>query len=439
VVLLDLGRNDETFGYTAADLRTNLNSLAATVTAAGAATFFVGPHAVTAPWLSAIYDAADTAAAPLLDLFDRFTTAAPGLLSDGLHWNPAGQAAKAHAWVDLFDARPGKAAAGGGGGALDPDLTTIAGLTATTDNVIQSVASSWASRTPSQVKATMTPAASTLTAFGHQALNVATGANNTGFGYQAGKAFTTGANNTAVGYGAQQGATTGSSNVAVGYRTQFSMTTGSFNVGMGDDAQVLLTSGVGNVAIGRQAQNVLTTGEYNVGLGLQSQLNLTIGHFNMGIGLQAQQLLTGGSNNVAIGYQAQADTTTGSDNVGIGFRGGRGITTGTKNTSIGADAGYTDGVTASTGNTLNATTIGYRAQALASNVCVIGARTALDRVSLCLGNYGDQTGGGRGVFSLSDASVVPTTNPTGGGVLYAEAGALKWRGSAGTVSVIAAA
>lgn len=35
---------------------------------------------------------------------------------------------------------------------LDSDLTTIAGLTATTDNIIMSVASAWASRTPAQVK-----------------------------------------------------------------------------------------------------------------------------------------------------------------------------------------------------------------------------------------------------------------------------------------------
>jgi hypothetical protein len=38
---------------------------------------------------------------------------------------------------------------------LDSDLTTIAGLTATTDNFIVSVASAWASRTPSQVKTTL--------------------------------------------------------------------------------------------------------------------------------------------------------------------------------------------------------------------------------------------------------------------------------------------
>lgn len=35
---------------------------------------------------------------------------------------------------------------------VDTDLTTIAGLTATTDNMIQSVSSAWASRTPAQVK-----------------------------------------------------------------------------------------------------------------------------------------------------------------------------------------------------------------------------------------------------------------------------------------------
>lgn len=39
--------------------------------------------------------------------------------------------------------------------AADADLTTIAGLTATTDNIIQSVSSAWASRTPTQVTATL--------------------------------------------------------------------------------------------------------------------------------------------------------------------------------------------------------------------------------------------------------------------------------------------
>jgi hypothetical protein len=48
-------------------------------------------------------------------------------------------------------------------------------------------------------------------------------------------------------------------------------------------------------------------------------------------------------------------------------------------------------------------------------------------------------GGGDGVLGIANATAVPNANPTGGGVLYAEAGALKWRGSGGTVTTIAPA
>ncbi len=57
------------------------------------------------------------------------------------------------------------------------------------------------------------------------------------------------------------------------------------------------------------------------------------------------------------------------------------------------------------------------------------------------GNIGirttDQFGSGVGVIGLANAATVPTTNPTAAGVLYAEAGALKWRGSSGTITTIA--
>lgn len=48
-------------------------------------------------------------------------------------------------------------------------------------------------------------------------------------------------------------------------------------------------------------------------------------------------------------------------------------------------------------------------------------------------------GGGSGVISIANATVVPTSNPTGGGVMYIEGGALKYRGSSGTITTIAAA
>lgn len=46
---------------------------------------------------------------------------------------------------------------------------------------------------------------------------------------------------------------------------------------------------------------------------------------------------------------------------------------------------------------------------------------------------------GSGVQFFSNAAVVPSTTPTGGGVLYVQAGALKYRGSSGTITTIAVA
>lgn len=54
-------------------------------------------------------------------------------------------------------------------------------------------------------------------------------------------------------------------------------------------------------------------------------------------------------------------------------------------------------------------------------------------------NVDAQFGSGAGVVGIANATTVPTANPTGGGVMYVEAGALKFRGSAGTVTTIAPA
>jgi ribosomal protein S11 len=48
-------------------------------------------------------------------------------------------------------------------------------------------------------------------------------------------------------------------------------------------------------------------------------------------------------------------------------------------------------------------------------------------------------GGGQAVAFIGNATVVPTTNPTGGGILYVTAGGLVYRGSAGTVTPLAPA
>jgi len=48
-------------------------------------------------------------------------------------------------------------------------------------------------------------------------------------------------------------------------------------------------------------------------------------------------------------------------------------------------------------------------------------------------------GGGQKIIFIGNAGVVPSSNPTGGGILYVEAGALKYRGSSGTITTLGAA
>jgi hypothetical protein len=65
-------------------------------------------------------------------------------------------------------------------------------------------------------------------------------------------------------------------------------------------------------------------------------------------------------------------------------------------------------------------------------------RLTIDKV----GNLGfgiTSFGGGVKVLAIANATTPPGSNPTGGGVLYAEAGALKYRGSSGTVTTLGAA
>lgn len=63
---------------------------------------------------------------------------------------------------------------------------------------------------------------------------------------------------------------------------------------------------------------------------------------------------------------------------------------------------------------------------------------------LCLRNFAVNSasvsaGGGVGIVFIANATTVPTTDPTGGGILYCEGGALKYRGSSGTVTTLAPA
>lgn len=57
--------------------------------------------------------------------------------------------------------------------------------------------------------------------------------------------------------------------------------------------------------------------------------------------------------------------------------------------------------------------------------------------SLAIGTSAGSFGGGDGVVYVANATTVPTSNPSGGGILYVQGGALKYRGSSGTITTVA--
>jgi len=56
-----------------------------------------------------------------------------------------------------------------------------------------------------------------------------------------------------------------------------------------------------------------------------------------------------------------------------------------------------------------------------------------------IGVNGKSFGGGEKVIFIANASIVPNSNPSLGGILYVDSGALKYRGSSGTVTTLAVA
>lgn len=71
---------------------------------------------------------------------------------------------------------------------------------------------------------------------------------------------------------------------------------------------------------------------------------------------------------------------------------------------------------------------------------ITNALSAILDGSVSIGNSLSPTlGGGDGVLFIAEATTAPTTNPTAGGILYVQSGALKYRGSSGTVTILAVA
>lgn len=71
------------------------------------------------------------------------------------------------------------------------------------------------------------------------------------------------------------------------------------------------------------------------------------------------------------------------------------------------------------------------------NTFFSGVQVYQTGVIIGVGGVTMSDGGGSGIIYIPNALAAPSSNPTGGGILYTQSGALKYRGSSGTVTTIA--
>jgi hypothetical protein len=340
----------------------------------------------------------------------------------------------------------------------------------------------------------------TTTRYGSASVRAAaTGIHNTGVGRVAlGNALSSGGYNTAVGSTAGAEISTGNYNCALGNSALALLATGSHNMAIGVNALGQAT-GSGSTGIGSLALYSLTSGTYNVGIGytagrysttqsnelfinsldrtnragdiagsiiygvqsatasaqtltlnasVTATYGLTASDLKISGGTASDNVALGSGStsagvyntavgygtlsanaatfNVALGYSALANSSTGDYNVAIGSSAGRYSTTQDNELFVNS-INRTDRA----GDISESIIYGQQAAAPEDQVLTLNASVAIGGAA--------SLGGGKGVTFLANADTIPTSDPTGGGVLYVSAGALVFRGSSGTITTIASA
>lgn len=245
--------------------------------------------------------------------------------------------------------------------------------------------------------------------------------------------------NSMVGFNAGKQLTTGHHNTAIGALALPALTAGNANSGLGEGALFSTTSGNQNTGVGCNALEFNVTGSDNTAVG-NAALAASLLDQNTAVGSAALLSATSAAN-TAVGYTAFQNLVNGASNTGIGRAAGYSIISGSNNVAVGVNAGNTDGTTATGSAVTNVTLLGFQAQATASNTIVLGSAIAANRTNLVFGQAGVAAafGGGLGMFHIANAQTLPSSTPTGGGILYVTGGALHFRGSAGTDTVVAVA
>jgi len=194
----------------------------------------------------------------------------------------------------------------------------------------------------------ITSAIAQNTRIGVDALALASGADNTAFGYQAGDTLTTATGTTAIGSMALGGLSgnnctaigalalgvcTGQANTAIGYNAGGELSTGVDNVMIGTNAGQRSSVGDDCVFIGKNAGRECDANS-NTLIGNAAGEDITTGTNNVAIGSTSLRSNISGANNMAIGT-ASLVNCTGGDNTVVGASSGDVITTGSQNTMLG--------------------------------------------------------------------------------------------------------
>lgn len=239
--------------------------------------------------------------------------------------------------------------------------------------------------------------------------------------------------NVAVGYEAGRSLTVGVENVYLGNQAGWHGTTASYNVQVGTKAGDLNEDGNCNTFLGAIAGYLHQHGDHSVLIGYQCGYGQEPGgvptlytmNYSTCIGSLALTNVLGADYNTAIGYAAGTNVTTGGSNILVGPNTAAALTTGTRNLLF----GY--GVDVAAGSTSNYMSIGNLL--FSDNIDGTGTSASSGNLGIRSTSYG----GGAGVIAIANRGTAPSTNPSGGGIIYVESGALKYRGSSGTVTTLA--
>lgn len=254
----------------------------------------------------------------------------------------------------------------------------------------------------------------------------------------------------------------GNDNIIIGYEAGIGIGTSDHdNVIIGTRAASQSAADIdSSVIIGTDAADEADTSNdviigYRAGRTYDASYGVILGHqagaaadgaYQVIIGAFAGDAATGpsGSYNVFIGANSAGNTGGGSGgyNVAVGPFAGLILDDGDYNVLLGANAG--DNITDAdyvlclgphAGPTTNPSSHTMYIDSSETDTPLIFGNFTDDNVGF---NTADFASGTR-VIAIANATAVPSGTPTGGGVLYVEGGALKYKGSSGTVTTLASA